>query len=130
MGSKLHSSSKDERKVRGEYKPKKKATPVPIIIPELTEIGVYAQSVKPPDASWHVDGKMKDGPASHHLVNISESGLASHMTQHAVEIARDKPATSPASIPKTFGASMRLDDALFAGTAGYVLKPAALRVWW
>ncbi|KAJ4286208.1 hypothetical protein N0V88_008071 [Collariella sp. IMI 366227] len=117
------SESEDERKTRAEYKAKKKAKPPPIIVPELAELGIYAQSVKPRDASWYIDGKINDGPVNHHLVNMSESGLAAHMTEHAAEIARH----NTRHLVRTFDASMQLNDALFAGTAGYVLKPAALR---
>jgi phosphatidylinositol phospholipase C delta len=148
------SDSEGEKQARKEYKAKKKATPPLIIIPELADLGVYAQSVKPRDASWYIDGKVKDGSPQHHLINISETGLASHMTEHAAEIARHNARHLMRVFPKgtrissrnlspipfwaigaqicalnwqTFGASMQLNDALFAGTAGYVLKPAALR---
>ncbi|KAG7285645.1 hypothetical protein NEMBOFW57_010274 [Staphylotrichum longicolle] len=139
---------------RDAYKAKKKAAPPPIIVPELAELGVYAQSVKPRDASWYVEGKIKDGPLEHHLINISESGLASHTAEHAAEIARHNTHHLMRVFPKgtrissrnlspipfwavgaqicalnwqTFGAGMQLNDALFAGSAGYVLKPASLR---
>jgi phosphatidylinositol phospholipase C delta len=148
------SEDEDEKQARKDYKAKKKAVPPPIIVPELAELGVYAQSVKPRDTSWFTDGKIKDGPPHHHLVNISESGVASHMTEHAVKIAQHNAVHLMRVFPKgtrissqnlspitfwavgaqicalnwqVFGASMQLNDALFAGTAGYVLKPAALR---
>jgi phosphatidylinositol phospholipase C delta len=147
------SDSEDEKQAQEEYKAKKKAAPPTIIIPELAELGIYAQSVKPRDTSWYMDGKPKDGP-TFHLINMSESGLASHMTDHAAEIARHNSKSLMRVFPKgtrissrnlsplsfwgvgaqvaalnwqTFNASMQLNDALFAGTAGYVLKPAALR---
>jgi phosphatidylinositol phospholipase C delta len=148
------SDSDDERRAREEYKAKKKASPPPIIIPQLAELGVYAQSVKPRDASWYIEGKVKDGPPEHHLINVSESGLASHTAGHAAEIARHNARHLMRVFPKgtrissrnlspvpfwavgaqicalnwqTFGASMQLNEALFAGTAGYILKPDALR---
>lgn len=148
------SDSEEEKQAREEYKAKRKATPPPIIIPELAELGVYAQSVKPRDNSWYLEGKIKDGPTDNHLINISESGLASHMAGHATDIARHNTRHLMRVFPKgtrissrnlspvpfwavgaqicalnwqTFGAGMQINDALFAGTAGYVLKPAALR---
>ncbi|KAL1835760.1 hypothetical protein VTJ49DRAFT_6099 [Mycothermus thermophilus] len=148
------SDSEDEREARKEYKAKKKAAPPPIIIPELAELGVYAQSVKPRDSSWYIDGKIKDGPAENHLINVSETGLASHMAEHRAEIARHNARHLMRVYPKgtrissknlspvpfwaigaqicalnwqTFGASMQLNEAMFAGTSGYVLKPASLR---
>lgn len=149
------SDSEEERQARDVYKANKKAAPPPIIAPELAELGVYAQSVKPRDASWYVEGRIKDGPLEHHLINISESGLASHTAEHAAEIARHNTHHLMRVFPKgtrissrnlspipfwavgaqicalnwqTFGAGMQLNDALFAGSAGYVLKPAALRL--
>ncbi|KAK4149988.1 PLC-like phosphodiesterase [Chaetomidium leptoderma] len=148
------SDSEEEKQAREEYKAKKKAAPPAIIIPELAEFGVYAQSVKPRDNSWYIDGKIKDGPPEHHLINISESGLASHTADHAADVARHNGRHLMRVFPKgtrissrnlspipfwavgaqicalnwqTFSASMQLNHALFAGTAGYVLKPAALR---
>jgi phosphatidylinositol phospholipase C delta len=148
------SDSEEEKQARQEYKTKKSAAPPPIIIPELAELGVYAQSVKPRDTSWYTEGKVKDGPPEHHLINVSESGLASHTGDHAPEIARHNARHLMRVYPKgtrisshnlspvpfwavgaqicalnwqTFGASMQINDALFAGTAGYILKPPALR---
>lgn len=50
-------SSSDEeeeaKKEREEYKARKRETEAAIIIPELEELGVYAQSVKPGDDSWY-----------------------------------------------------------------------------
>lgn len=147
------SSDSEEEKAHEAYKAKKKAAPPTIIIPELAELGVYAQSVKPRDTTWYTEGKPKDGPPFH-LINVSESGLASHITDHAADIGRHNSKSLMRVYPKgtrissrnlspvsfwavgaqicalnwqTFGASMQLNDALFAGTAGYVLKPAALR---
>jgi phosphatidylinositol phospholipase C delta len=148
------SDSDEEKQAREEYKAKRKATPPPIIIPELAELGVYAQSVKPRDSSWYLEGKIKDGPTENHLINISESGLASHTAEHATDIARHNTRHLMRVFPKgtrissrnlspipfwavgaqicalnwqTFGAGMQINDALFAGTAGYVLKPESLR---
>lgn len=146
----------EEKRARKDYKARKKAAPPPIIIPELAELGIYAQSVKPGDGVWYADGKLRDILPHHHLVNISETGLASHVadTARVADIARHNSLHLMRGFPKgtrissknlspipfwslgvqicalnwqTFGASMQLNDALFAGTAGYVLKPAALR---
>lgn len=147
------SDSEDEKQAQEEYKARKKAAVPTIIIPELAELGIYAQSVKPGrDTSWYTSGKPKDGP-DFHLINMSESGLASHLDR-AAEIARHNSHHLMRVFPKgtrissrnlspvpfwaigahiaalnwqSFGASMQLNDALFAGTAGYVLKPDALR---
>jgi phosphatidylinositol phospholipase C delta len=148
------SDSEEDKQARAQYKARKKAVPPPIIIPELAELGVYAQSVKPRDASWYIDGKVKDGPPEHHLINISESGLAPQAKQHAAEIAQHNTRHLMRVFPKgtrissqnlspipfwavgaqicalnwqTFGLGMQLNDALFAGSSGYVLKPATLR---
>lgn len=78
------SSDEEER----EYRAKKKAAAVKGgIIPELAELGVYAQSVKPKDNSWFEDVAIKDGP-HHHLINVSETGLSSHLPEAGEKIAR------------------------------------------
>ncbi|KAL2265091.1 hypothetical protein VTJ83DRAFT_6191 [Remersonia thermophila] len=147
-------SEEEEKKARREYKAKKKVAPPSIIIPELAELGVYAQSVKPRDASWYTEGKVKNGPEENHLINVSETGLASHLAEHRSAIARHNARHLMRVYPKgtrissknlspvpfwavgaqicalnwqTFGGSMQINDAMFAGTAGYVLKPASLR---
>ncbi|EHK50490.1 uncharacterized protein TrAtP1_007594 [Trichoderma atroviride] len=124
-----------------------------IIIPELAELGVYAQSVKPKDNSWYDPGQLINGP-HHHLINVSESGLAKHLPAHAVQIAAHNSRHLMRVFPKgtrisstnlhpekywgvgaqicalnwqTYTTSVQLNDALFNGTPGYVLKPAALR---
>lgn len=145
--------AEDEKKARKEYKEKKKASRATGIIPELAEIGVYAQSVKPVDNSWYEPGELKNGP-HHHLINVSESGLSSHMPEHALAIAAHNSRHLMRVFPKgtrisstnlkpaqywgvgaqicalnwqTFGASNQLNHALFAGSDGYVLKPPGLR---
>lgn len=146
----------EEKRAREDYKAKKKAAPPPVIIPELAELGIYAQSIKPGTGVWYADGEFRDILPHHHLVNISESGLSSHLAEmsRAADIAKHNSGHLMRVFPKgtrissknlsplpfwslgaqicalnwqTFGASMQLNDALFAGTAGYVLKPAALR---
>ncbi|PHH93078.1 hypothetical protein CDD83_1363 [Cordyceps sp. RAO-2017] len=124
-----------------------------VIVPELAELGVYAQSVKPVDNSWYDPGKLTNGP-HHHLINVSESGLARHLPGHAGPIARHNAHHLMRVYPKgtrisssnlkpvafwaigaqicalnwqSFGTSNQLNEALFSGSDGYVLKPAALR---
>ncbi|RBR05351.1 hypothetical protein FVER53590_06036 [Fusarium verticillioides] len=143
----------EEKAARKEYKDKRKKEEPSIIIPELAELGVYAQSVKPMDNSWFEEGSLANGP-HHHLINVSESGLASHLPEHASNIARHNAhhlmrvypkgtrisSTNLKPVPywgigaqicalnlQNFGTSNQLNEALFSGTDGYVLKPAALR---
>ncbi|KAI8283790.1 1-phosphatidylinositol 4,5-bisphosphate phosphodiesterase 1 [Colletotrichum sp. SAR11_240] len=142
----------EEKKNHEAYKAKKKAAPKTLIVPELEALGVYAQSVKPVDNSWYED-ILKDGP-HHHLINVSESGLASHMPEASDKISRHNAQHLMRVFPKgtrissknlhpvpfwgvgaqicalnwqTFGASMQLNEALFSGSEGFILKPAALR---
>ncbi|KAH9886809.1 PLC-like phosphodiesterase [Xylariomycetidae sp. FL2044] len=148
------SSDEDEgeKQAREAYKSKKKAAATGPIIPSLAALGVYAQSVKPRDNSWFED-VLKDGP-QHHLINVSETGLAAHLPAASEKIARHNAQHLMRVFPKgtrissanlkqvpfwgvgaqicamnwqTFGASMQLNEAMFSGTDGYVLKPAALR---
>jgi phosphatidylinositol phospholipase C delta len=143
----------EEKAARKEYKDKKKKEEPSVIIPELAELGVYAQSVKPVDNSWFQDGELANGP-HHHLINVSESGLASHLPEYAANISRHNAhhlmrvypkgtrisSTNLKPVPywgigaqicalnlQNFGTSNQLNEALFSGTDGYVLKPAALR---
>lgn len=145
----------EQRLAKQEYKKQKATAPKTLIIPELAELGVYAQSVKPVDNSWFEPavGGLKDAP-HHHLINVSETQLAAHMPASNQHIAKHNAQHLMRVYPKgtrvssrnldpvlfwavgahicalnwqTFGASMQLNDALFAGTDGYVLKPAYLR---
>jgi len=143
----------DEKQARTDYKEKKKAAPAVLIVPELAALGVYAQSVKPSDGSWFGDGGLASGP-HHPLINVSESGLADHLPANAAAIARHNARHLMRVYPKgtrissrnlrpenywglgaqivalnfqTFSAGMQLNDALFYGTSGFVLKPDALR---
>lgn len=141
-------------KERQEYERKKKeAAPSAVIIPSLADIGVYAQSVKPPNNDWFEQGVLQDSP-HHPLINVSETALSSHMPQYAQAIAQHNSNHLMRVYPKgtrissanlnpvpywavgaqicalnwqTFGASMQLNEAMFTGTDGYVLKPAYLR---
>ncbi|KAK4159923.1 PLC-like phosphodiesterase [Cladorrhinum sp. PSN259] len=147
------SEDEEEHKAHEAYKAQKQATPATVIIPELAELGVYAQSVKPPDNSWYSDGQLKNGP-HHHLINVSESGLGPHLEANSAAVAKHNAHHLMRVYPKgtrissrnlspipfwsvgaqicalnyqRFGAPLQLNEALFAGTAGYVLKPASLR---
>ncbi|KAK1633357.1 phosphatidylinositol-specific phospholipase C [Colletotrichum phormii] len=142
----------EEKKAKKDYKDKKKAAPASLIVPELEALGVYAQSVKPINNSWF-EQVLQDAP-HHHLINVSESGLASHLPTHTDKISRHNAHHLMRVFPKgtrissknlhpvpfwglgaqicalnwqTFGASMQLNEALFAGSEGFILKPAELR---
>lgn len=130
-----------------------KPVPCSVITPELAELGVYAQSVKPMDNSWYGEDGLLNGP-HHHLINISESALSKHLPANAAAIAKHNAHHLMRVYPKgtrisstnlkpvafwgigaqicalnwqSFGTSNQLNDALFNGSDGYVLKPAALR---
>lgn len=146
-----HDFAKSDRQ---EYKKQKKeVAPDTIIIPSLAEIGVYAQSCKPPNNAWFEKGVLDSSP-HHPLINVSETGLLSHLPQHATAIAQHNANHLMRVYPKgtrissanlnpvpfwavgaqvcalnwqTFGASMQLNEAMFTGTDGYVLKPPSLR---
>ncbi|KAI5463566.1 1-phosphatidylinositol-4,5-bisphosphate phosphodiesterase gamma 2 [Mariannaea sp. PMI_226] len=143
--------NEDEEKARREYEEKKKEA-CTIIIPELADLGVYAQSVKPSNDSWY-SGQLIDGPHNH-LINVSEIGLGELLPTHSQAIAQHNAHHLMRVFPKgtridssnlkpvpfwgigaqicalnmqTFGTSNQLNEALFSGTDGYILKPAALR---
>jgi phosphatidylinositol phospholipase C, delta len=147
------SEDEEEKKTRHAYEANKKAAASTIIIPELAELGVYAQSVKPVDNSWFEEEVLKNGP-HHHLINLSESQLAEHLPKASDKISRHNAKHLMRVYPKgtrissknlqpvpfwsigaqvcalnwqTFGASMQINEALFSGTDGYVLKPSPLR---
>lgn len=143
----------EERAARKEYNARKKAEEASPIIPELAALGVYAQSVKPQNNSWFDPGELTHGP-HHHLINVSETGLSKHLPSYAVPISVHNSRHLMRVFPKgtrigssnlrpvkfwgigaqicalnwqTFGLSNQLNDALFDGSEGYILKPAALR---
>lgn len=149
------SEGEAEKLARKEYKEKKDKgkESASTIVPELAALGVYAQSVKPSDNSWYNPGVLVNGP-HHHLINVSETGLSAHLPTNSQAIARHNAHHLMRVFPKgtrisssnlkpvpfwalgaqicalnwqTFGLSNQLNDALFAGTDGYVLKPIALR---
>jgi len=148
------SSSEDEEQkaAHQQYREKKKAVNAGNIIPELAELGVYAQSVKPVDNSWYED-TLENAP-HHHLINVSETGLKAHMPTNSSKIAIHNSKHLMRVFPKgtrissknlapvpfwgigaqvvalnwqTFGAGSQLNEALFSGSGGYILKPAPLR---
>lgn len=135
-----------------QYHEDKKKTKSGIIIPELAALGVYAQSVKPVNNSWF-ESTLQNRP-HHHLINVSETGLQAHMPANSVKIAAHNSQHLMRVYPKgtrissrnlkpvpfwgvgaqicalnwqTFGAASQLNEALFSGSGGYILKPAALR---
>ncbi|KAL1891114.1 hypothetical protein Cpir12675_005122 [Ceratocystis pirilliformis] len=147
------SDDEEEKAAHKEYHQRKNQEHESKIIPELEELGVYAQSVKPSDISWFDPGELLNGP-HHHLINISETGLSAHIPHSSAQIARHNAKHLMRVFPKgtrissrnlapvkywalgaqicalnwqTFNAGMQLNEALFTGTDGFVLKPAALR---
>lgn len=148
-------SDSDEEGVaaRKTYEDKKKTAASTTIIPELAALGVYAQSVKPGDNSWFDPGELTNAP-HHQLINVSESGLRAHMPWESTKIAAHNARHLMRVFPKgtrissrnlkqvpfwgigaqicalnwqRFDAAMQVNEAMFDGTDGYVLKPAALR---
>ncbi|KAL1405197.1 hypothetical protein Q8F55_008822 [Vanrija albida] len=144
----------DDAKQAKAYDAEKKAAAekAKAIVPELASIGVYAQSVKPPNNSWF-ESSLDNAP-HHHLINVSESALGAHLPAQARKIASHNAQHLMRVYPRgtrirssnlrpvpfwgigaqvcalnwqRFGASMQLNHALFVGTEGYVLKPAYLR---
>jgi phosphatidylinositol phospholipase C delta len=150
------SSSEDEEQKQAHqaYRERKKAANATAgsIVPELAELGIYAQSVKPVNNSWY-ESALENAP-HHHLINVSETGLKALMPAASTKIAKHNSQHLMRVFPKgtrissrnllpvpfwglgaqicalnwqTFGASMQLNEALMAGSGGYVLKPASLR---
>lgn len=146
------SEDEEEKEARRAYKEKKKGTASGVIIPELAELGVYAQSIKPVDHSWFEDAQMNE--PHHHLINVSETGLLGLMPAASQKIAVHNAHHLMRVFPKgirissknmkpvpfwglgahicalnwqSFGLPLQLNEALFAGTDGFVLKPASLR---
>ncbi|KAK8051855.1 hypothetical protein PG993_003240 [Apiospora rasikravindrae] len=152
----LSESSEDEEERRNhqKYREQKAAAASNTIIPALAALGVYAQSVKPPDNSWFEDAEWGSKEPHHHLINVSETQLLQHMPANSDKISRHNAGALVRVYPKgtrissrnlrpvtfwgvgaqicalnwqTYGAGMQCNEALFTGTDGYVLKPAALR---
>ena len=143
-----------DKRVRHDYNQQKREAVSTVIVPELAELGIYAQSCKPPNNAWFEKGVLEGSP-HHPLINVSETGLAAHLPDHAALISRHNANHLMRVYPKgtrissrnlkpapfwsvgaqicamnwqTFGASMQLNEALFSGTDGYVLKPRYLRL--
>lgn len=139
----------EERKNKAKRNEAKKAG----IIPELCALGVYAQSVKPTNDSWYTS-TLTNGPHDH-LINISETGLLDllpkqaegikkHNAQHLMRVYPKGTRISSKNLNpvpfwgvgaqvcalnwQTFDHSVQLNEALFSGSDGYVLKPAGLRI--
>ena len=79
------SEDEEQRAAHQEYREKRKTTDAGSIIPELAELGVYAQSVKPVNNSWYES--VLDSAPHHHLINVSETALKSHMPANSAKIA-------------------------------------------
>lgn len=139
----------EERKNKAKRNEAKKAG----IIPELCALGVYAQSVKPTNDSWYTS-TLTNGPHDH-LINISETGLLDLLPKQAAGIKKHNAQHLMRVYPKgtrissknlnpvpfwgvgaqvcalnwqTFDHSVQLNEALFSGSDGYVLKPTGLRI--
>ncbi|KAF2011276.1 PLC-like phosphodiesterase [Aaosphaeria arxii CBS 175.79] len=146
------SEDEESRKAHEQYRQQKKDQGAGLIIPELKELGVYAQSVKPVNNSWF-ESDLENAP-HHHLINVSESGLLTHMPAASTKIAQHNSKHLMRVYPKgtrissknlhpvpfwgvgaqicalnwqTFGAASQVNEALFSGSNGFVLKPAPLR---
>ncbi|BEI89779.1 uncharacterized protein CcaverHIS019_0211410 [Cutaneotrichosporon cavernicola] len=142
----------DRKKAKAIYNAQRKAAPSANIIPELSALGVVVQSVKPPNNSWY-ESALANAP-HHHLINISETGLAAHLPTNTDKVSAHNAKHLMRVYPKgtrissknlrpvpfwgigaqvcalnwqTFGAAMQLNEALFYGTDGYVLKPSYRR---
>ncbi|BEJ12679.1 hypothetical protein CspHIS471_0211390 [Cutaneotrichosporon sp. HIS471] len=142
----------DREKAKVMYDAQRKAAPSANIIPELSALGVVVQSVKPPNNSWY-NSVLANAP-HHHLINISETGLAAHLPANTDKVSAHNANHLMRVYPKgtrissknlhpvpfwgigaqvcalnwqTFGAAMQLNEALFYGTDGYVLKPSYRR---
>jgi phosphatidylinositol phospholipase C delta len=146
------SDDEDAKQAHEDYHKKKQNAPKGVIIPELAELGVYAQSVKPVNNSWF-EADLENAP-HHQLINVSETGLKALLPANSPKVARHNAHHLMRIYPKgtritsknlqpvpfwgigaqicalnwqSFGASSQINEALFAGSGGYVLKPAALR---
>lgn len=144
--------SEDDKSARKEYEKKRENEVVPPIIPELAAIGI-ANSCKPTNTSWFED-KLLNGPLRH-MINVSESALGKFLPAEGLKIAQHNAQHLMRCYPhglrinsanlrpvpfwgigaqvcalnwQTYGASMQINEALFVGTDGYVLKPASLRL--
>ncbi|PWN31796.1 PLC-like phosphodiesterase [Meira miltonrushii] len=138
-------------KASKEHREKKDEKPAKII-PQLAALGVYAQSMKPKDDAW-LKGTLTE--PQNHLVNVEEravleliekkqgQSVSKHNANHLMRIYPKGTRINSKNLNpvpfwgvgaqvcalnwQTFDASMQINEALFAGTDGYVLKPPYLR---
>ncbi|CAO1622953.1 unnamed protein product [Sympodiomycopsis kandeliae] len=143
--------AKDEVKTKGSGEEADDAPKKVKIIPELSELGVYAQSIKPSNDSW-LKGKL--ATPSFPLLNLGEGALKeiiphsrdSVVRANSTSLMRVYPAgtrifsSNLNPVPlwgvgahvaalncQTFDHAMQLQEALFDGTYGWALKPGYLR---
>lgn len=105
-----------------EEKEKEQAAATAKIVPELAELGVYAQSVKPVDNSWYETPELINGPHNH-LINVSESGLTSHLLTASDKIGRHNAQHLMRVFPKgTRISSQNLNPVPFWGVGAQICK--------
>jgi hypothetical protein len=140
-----------EQEEVGEPDQPKASTRPPEISDELAALGVYARSMKP-GKDWLT--QERTGGPQHVLINISESALSA-LLPHRIEALVDHAIASNRRVyPRgtriesqnmdpslywrtgsqiaalnwqTFDHGMQLNEALFVGTHGYILKPYEMR---
>jgi phosphatidylinositol phospholipase C delta len=101
------------------YKESKRKAAASSIIPELADLGVYAQSVKPVDQSW-LEGNLCNGP-HHHLINLSESGVSKLLPESTAAISKHNAHHLMRVYPKgTRISSRNLDACTFWGVGAQV----------
>lgn len=132
--------------------PGKNAKEQPKIVPELAALGPYAQSIKPSDDRW-LKGEVTEDPKNP-LLNIGEGPLLDILEKTPDPVAKHNAAALMRVYPagtrifsknlnpvpfwgvgaqvaalncQTFDMAMQLQEALFDGTYGWVLKPSYLR---
>jgi phosphatidylinositol phospholipase C delta len=114
------SEDEEERAAHQEYRAKKKIN-AGIIIPELAELGVYAQSVKPANNSWY-ENVLENAP-HHQLINVSETALMAHMPAHSAKIAKHNSQHLMRVFPKgTRISSRNLQPVPFWGVGAQICK--------
>ena len=101
------------------YKESKRKAAASSIVPELADLGVYAQSVKPVDQSW-LEGNLCNGP-HHHLINMSESGVSKLLPESTAAISKHNAHHLMRVYPKgTRISSRNLDACTFWGVGAQV----------
>ncbi|EKC98944.1 phosphatidylinositol-specific phospholipase C [Trichosporon asahii var. asahii CBS 8904] len=146
------SDSEDDAVAKKQYEARKEDAPASPIISELARLGVYAQSVKPTSAGWY--DLALDGYPHHHLINLSEVGLGTHLPANCDKVRAHNAQYLMRVYPKgtrvnssnlnpvpfwhvgaqicalnwqRFGASLQLNEAMFTHSNGYILKPTYMR---